>query len=265
MDAEFDTAVARFDQETGIGTVLMNRPDSLNALNGQLRDDIIASLEWLDARNEDAEGVALRAVVLEGAGGNFCAGADINEFEDHTLAERDTRPHYEVIMDFPVPVIAKIEGYCLGGGFETALACDFRLVHAESRLGLPEVGLGIIPGAGGIQFVSRLANPSVAMELAMTTDHVSGREAHDLGLVNGVFDEDEFDEGVLAFVEKIASQPPLAVQAAKRSATMAVQSGLNEGREYDYQQVQPLFGTDDHAAAVRGFAEEDFDPTFEGQ
>lgn len=264
MDTEFNTTAVRFDTESGVGTVSMNRPESLNALNGQLREDIVASLEWLDARNDEGDGVPLRIVILEGVDGNFCAGADINEFADHSLVQRDGRPHYEVIMDFPVPVVAKIEGYCLGGGLETALACDFRLAHAESQLGLPEVGLGIIPGAGGIQFVSRLAGPSVATELAMTTEHISGREASDLGIVNDAFDDGKFDDGVQEFVERIASQPPLAVQAAKRSARMAVQAGLTEGRQYDRRQATSLLDTEDHAAAARAFAEDDFEPTFEG-
>jgi len=262
MDVEFDATVVRFDEERGVGTITMNRPESLNALNTQLREDVVAGLEWLDARNDDADGVPLRIVVLEGTDENFCAGADINEVSD--LADRDGRPHYEVIMDFPVPVVAKIQGYCLGGGLETALSCDFRIAHAESQFGLPEVGLGIIPGAGGIQFVSRLVNPAVAKQLAMTTEHISGREASNLGLVNDVFDDGEFEDGVKAFVDRIAGQPPLAVQAAKCSARMAVQTTLAEGREYDRRQSEILLDTDDHAEAARAFVEDDIEPTFEG-
>lgn len=264
MREELDTTVVEFDAESGIGHLTLNRPDSLNALSSQLREDIVAGLRRLEAHNEDADGIALRAVIMEGAEGNFCAGADINEFEDAALGERSERRHYDFVADFPVPVVAKIRGYCLGGGLETAMACDFRFAHEESRFGLPEVNLGIIPGGGGVQFVSRLANPSAAKELAMTGEHITAQRARELGIVNRVYGDD-LDEETRAFAGTIASKPPLAIQAIKRSADVAVQTGLAEGREYDRRQFQPLFETEDFEEGTRAFAEDDYEPEFKGR
>lgn len=264
MREEYETTIVEFDAETGIGHLTLNRPDALNALSGQLRDDIIAGLRQLEAENEDADGIALRAVVVEGAEGNFCAGADINEFSDASPGASSERQHYDFIAEFPVPIIAKIRGYCLGGGLETAMACDFRFAEEEARLGLPEVDLGIIPGAGGVQFISRLANPSAAKEIAMTGDHISAERAHELGIVNRVYDDD-LDAAVDEFAETIASKPPLAIQAIKESANMATQTGLAEGRRYDRNLFEPLLDTEDHKEGARGFAEDDYEPSFKGR
>ncbi|MEF8788593.1 MAG: enoyl-CoA hydratase/isomerase family protein [Haloarculaceae archaeon] len=262
MSEEFETTIAEFDEETGVGRVTLNRPDSLNALSGQLRADIVAALRWLEEHNEDS--IALRAVVVEGAEGNFCAGADINEFSEATPGGSAERTHYDFIMDYPAPVVAKIRGYCLGGGLETAMACDFRFAHEDARLGLPEVDLGIIPGAGGVQFISRLANPSAAKEIAMTGEHVTAARAEELGIVDHVHGED-LDETTREFAETIASKPPLAIQAIKDAGNVAVQTGLQEGRKYDRRLFEPLLDTEDHEEGVRAFAEDDYEPEFEGR
>ncbi|ELY64985.1 enoyl-CoA hydratase/isomerase family protein [Natrinema versiforme] len=265
MDESLETVLVQFDDDSGIGTLTMNRPDALNALNGQLRDDIIAGLELLEEENADADGVALRAVVLEGAGEKaFCAGADIGGFADESAGDSSARSHYEVIRDFPAPVIAKIDGYCLGGGLETALACDFRLASEGSTFGFPEVNLGILPGAGGIQYVEKLAGPAVAKELAMTGEHISAERAGEEGIVTHVYADDEFGDEVDAFVTDLAGQAPLAIQGIKKSATMAVQTGLEEGLAYDRQLFEGLLETEDHAEGAAAFAE-DREPEFEGK
>ncbi|WP_254522175.1 enoyl-CoA hydratase/isomerase family protein [Natrinema caseinilyticum] len=265
MDESLDTVLVSYDEETGVGTLTMNRPDALNALSAQLRADIVAGLRLLEEQNEGADGVALRAVVLEGAGEKaFCAGADIGGFSSDSAGGSSDRTHYDVIRDFPTPVIAKIDGYCLGGGLETALACDFRLATEDSTFGFPEVNLGILPGAGGVQYVTKLAGPAVAKELAMFGDHISAERAADEGIVDRVFDSDEFDDEVEEFVSGLTGQAPLAVQAIKKSAQMAVQSGLNEGLRYDRQLFVELLNTEDHAEGAAAFAE-DRDPEFEGK
>ncbi|MXV61430.1 enoyl-CoA hydratase/isomerase family protein [Natronorubrum sp. JWXQ-INN-674] len=265
MDEAFETALVTFDSETGIGTITMNRPDALNALNGQLRDDIIAGLQRLEAENEDADGVALRAVVLEGAGDKaFCAGADVGGFSDDSAGGSGDRSHYEVIKDFPTPVIAKIDGYCLGGGLETALACDLRLASDDSAFGFPEVNLGLLPGAGGVQYVSKLAGPAVAKELAMTGEHISAERAAEEGIVNRVYPAPEFEDEVDEFVTELAGQAPLAVQAIKESAQMAVQTGLEEGIRHDRELFSRLLATEDHEEGAAAFGE-DREPEFDGR
>ena len=263
MDETFETVEIEFDDATGIGYLTLDRPDSLNALSLQLREEIIEGLRALNDLNED--GIDMRVVVIEGAEGNFCAGADITEFEDDAPTTDVDRTHFQFIRDYPVPVIAKIRGYCLGGGLETAMSCDFRFASEDATLGLPEVDLGIIPGAGGVQFISRLVDPSTAMEIAMTGDHISADRAAEAGIVNRVYDEDELDEGVEEFASTIASKPPLSIQALKQSAYMATEMGLDEGLDYDRKLIEPLFGTEDHEEGVRAFAEDDYEPEFKGR
>lgn len=268
MHEELDTVIVEFDADRYVGHLTLNRPDRLNTLSPGLSRDIVAGLELLEEQNEDADGVALRAVVIEGAGDRaFCAGADVTSFGDRSPAADSDRGHYQFIMDFPVPVIAKIHGYCLGGGLETAMSCDFRLATEDAELGLPEVDLGIIPGAGGVQFVSKMANPAIAKEIAMRgqTGFVSGTEAASHGLVNSAHPADELDDAVAGLADRIASQPPLAIQAIKRSANMAVQSNLREGLEYDSRQFAPLLSTEDAEEGMRAFAEDDYEPEFKGR
>ncbi|MCQ4333655.1 enoyl-CoA hydratase/isomerase family protein [Natronomonas sp. F2-12] len=263
MDTTFETTRVEFDDSTGVGRITLDRPDALNALNARLREDIVGSLRALDELNDD--GIDMRVVVIEGAQGHFCAGADITEFEaDAPTADVD-RTHYRFIRDYPVPVVAKIRGYCLGGGLETAMSCDFRFASAEATLGLPEVDLGILPGAGGVQFISRLANPSVAMEIAMTGEHISADRAAEVGIVNHVYPEAELDDAVGEFAETIAAKPPLSIQAIKQSANYATEAGLEAGIEYDRTLIEPLFGTDDHEEGVRAFSEDDYEPEFHGR
>lgn len=263
MRETLETTDIEFDEETGIGRLTLNRPDALNALSGQLREDIIESLHLLEAENEKRDEIALRTVIIEGAEGNFCAGADINEFSESNPGTSSERAHYDFIMDFPAPVIAKVNGYCLGGGLETAMACDFRVAHEDARFGLPEVDLGIIPGAGGVQYISRLANPAAAKEIAMTGEHISATRARDLGIVNQV--HDDLDTATQDFAEKIASKPPLAIQAIKESASIATQTGLREGRQYDRRLFDPLLKTEDHKEGAKAFAEDDYEPEFTGK
>lgn len=262
MDEEFENVTVSFDEDTGVGYLTMDRPEALNALNGQLTSDIVAGLRELNAINEDT--VDMRVVVLEGTEGNFSVGADINEFGDAGPATQVDRGHYQFIKDYPLPIIAKIRGYCLGGGLETAMSCDFRIAHEDARFGLPEVDLGLIPGAGGVQFISRLANPSVAKEIAMTGDHITADRAKEIGIANHVHGDD-LDEAVDEFAETIASKPPLSIQAIKESGNLATEVGLEEGLTYDRQLFAPLLGTEDFQEGARAFAEDDYEPEFKGR
>lgn len=263
MEETLNTVLVKFDSQTGVGTLTMNRPDSLNAMNTQMREDLQEGLDLLEAQND--ESVNLRVVILEGAGDRaFCGGADINEFSDEPAGDTSDRPLGAMIRDFPAPVIAKIQGYCLGGGLETAFACDLRYASEDSTLGLPEVDLGILPGAGGIQYAAKLAGPAVANELGMTAEHLPADRAAELGLVNRVFPTEEFDSEVMEIAETIAAKAPLAVQAVKKSSQLSTQTGLREGIEYDRRRGQELLGTEDAHEGMVAFAE-DREPEFEGR
>ncbi len=265
MATDLETVNVAFDESTGVGTLTLNRPDKLNTLNQQLREDLVAGLEALEGENEGADGVALRVVILEGAGDRaFCAGADVTEFSEASPGESSERSYGEFIREFPAPIIAKIQGYCLGGGLELAFACDLRFASEDSTFGLPETGLGIIPGAGGIQYLVRLAGPAVAKELVMEGEHFSAKRAADAGLVNDVYPTDELDAEVEAFAEQISGQAPLAIQATKESVAVAQQVGLEEGLAYDNRVATELLETEDAEEGQAAFAE-DREPEFDGK
>lgn len=266
MTDELDTVLVDFDEERGVATLTLNRPDSLNALNGQMHEDIETGLGLLAEYDDEADGVAVRAVVIEGAGDQaFCAGADVTGFSGVSPATFDPHSMRDSVIEFPAPVIAKIHGYCLGGGLELALACDFRIVAKSSRLGFPEVDLGLLPGAGGIQYITRLAGPSFAKELAMTGEHISAERAANEGVVNNVHPDEDLDMEVDAFVETLTAKPPLAIRAVKDSGNIAVETDLREGRKYDRRIFSTLLETEDHEEGARAFAEDDYEPEFHGR
>ncbi|WP_330633009.1 enoyl-CoA hydratase/isomerase family protein [Halocatena halophila] len=261
---EYETVTVEYDSQTGVGHITLDRPDSLNALSEQLSAEIVEALKSLETQGDSSDR-GLRVVVIEGAGEKaFCAGADINGFSSANEGERSERRAHEFIPEFPVPVVAKIDGYCLGGGFELALSCDLRLASDRSTFGFPEVDLGLLPGAGGVQFVTKLCGPAVAMELAMTGEHVAADWVHEKGLINRIYDSEEFDESVDSFVASLAEQAPLAVQAIKRSARTAVNTSRQEGRRYDRQQFNSLLNTEDFEEGAAAFAE-NRDPEFVGR
>jgi enoyl-CoA hydratase/carnithine racemase len=266
MHEELDTVVVEFDEADGVGTLTLNRPDSLNAMNMQMREDIETGLGMLAERDEEEEGIAVRVVVIEGTGEKaFCAGADITGFSGVSPAAFEAHGMRDSVIEFPAPVVAKIDGYCLGGGLELALACDIRIASESSRLGFPEVDLGLLPGAGGVQYVSRLAGPAIAKELAMTGEHMGGERAAEEGIINHVHDDEEFEAEVEGFVGTLAAKPPLAIRAIKDSGNVSVESGLREGRKYDRRVFSTLLETDDHEEGARAFAEDDYDPEFVGK
>ena len=266
MHEELETVLVDFESEMGIATLTLNRPDALNAMNAQMRTDIETGLSLLEERDEEAEGVAVRAVVIEGTGDRaFCAGADITGFSDVPPAAFEPHSMRDSVIEFPAPVIAKIHGYCLGGGLELALACDFRIASESSRLGFPEVDLGLIPGAGGVQYVTRLAGPAFAKELAMTGEHVPAERAGEEGILNYVYADEALDSEGESFVERIAEKPPLAIRAVKDSGNVAVETDLREGRKYDRRVFATLLGTEDHAEGARAFTEDDYEPDFVGK
>src|SRR5262249_13822444 len=191
-----------------VAILTINRPDKLNALNIPTRNEILAALDQLE-KDE-----AVRVVVITGAGEKaFIAGADINEFAGMTaVAQRAVmkgRRAFDAVEDFRKPVIAMINGFALGGGCELALACDIRIASTKARLGQPEIKLGIIPGGGGTQRLTRLIGEGKAMELALTGDMISAEEALTLGLVNHVVAPENLEEKTFEIANKIAEMSPV--------------------------------------------------------
>src|SRR5438067_7799565 len=211
-----------------VALITINRPKKRNALNIQTRTVGAAILDEL----RDDEGVGV--VVFTGAGDKaFIAGADIAEFAGRTaLTQRDVmvaRSLFNAIDNFPKPVIAMINGYCLGGGCELALACDLRLASETASFGQPEINLGIIPGGGGTQRLTRLVGEGKAMELILTGEIIDAKTAFAIGLVNHVVPPDQLEAKTMDIANRIAEKGPVSVALAKEAIKIASRSNLDEG------------------------------------
>ena len=218
-----------------------------------------------DLRDDDD----VRALVLTGAGDKaFIAGADIGEFKDQTPVDQYRSMQegniYSALEAYPKPVIAMINGYCLGGGCELAMACDIRIAASGARLGQPEMNLGLIPGGGGTQRLPRLVGEGRAMKLVMTGEMISGDEAADMGLVDEVADDADLEDRTLELARTIASKSPVALQAAKESILAARRTSLDEGLKFERGWFSLLFSTRDKEEGVEAFLDKR-EPEFTGE
>lgn len=237
-----------------VAIITINRPDKLNALNIQTRSEGAAALEELAADD------SVNVVVITGAGEkSFIAGADISEFAGRTpLMQRDVMrgPSLFTAFDnFPKPVIAMINGFCLGGGCELALACDLRIASDKARFGQPEINLGIIPGGGGTQRLTRLVGEGKSMEMILTGDMIDAATALSIGLVNQVFPAAELTEKTLEIAAKIAEKSPVATRLAKESVKLASRSNLDEGLKREVDLFALCFSSADKDEGVAAFLE----------
>lgn len=260
MTRSFDTIEWSFDESSGIGRVVLDRPDSLNALSAMLRtefDEAFAAFRDLD---ESADGVAVRAVVVSGAGRAFCVGADVDEFAAGTDL---THPEmvYEAASQFAGPVVAEIDGYCLGGGLVLAFSCDFRFASERSEFGLPEVDLGIPTVGGGLGALRAAVGPSRAKRLAVTGERFDAERAAADGLVNEALPHEGLSERVDSFAETIASKPPLAVRS---SLDIVEAYGHEPPAQLERREDQRLRQSEDYREAVAAFRE-DREPEFDGR
>lgn len=236
----------------GIGIVTLNRPRVLNALNQALMEELADAMEALDRDD------AVRCLVLTGNERVFAAGADVHEFAEATPAEmvRAYRFHqWERIRRVGKPVIAAVSGYALGGGCELAMACDVVIASETARFGQPEIRLGLIPGAGGTQRLTRAIGKSRAMELVLTGRHLTAAEALRLGLISRVVPVELYLEEAKALAREIAAQPPIAVRMAKEAVLQAFETTLAGGLEFERRCFHLLFGTEDKREGIRAFLE----------
>jgi enoyl-CoA hydratase len=237
-----------------ISILTINRPDKRNALNQATRDEMLHALDSLQASADS------RVLIVTGAGDKaFIAGADIGEFEGRTpLTQRDSmkgRRIFDAVEEFPKPVIAMINGFCLGGGMEFALACDLRFASDNAKLGQPEINLGIIPGGGGTQRLTRLVGEGKAMELILTGDFVDAAQAKEIGLVNDVYPAAQLRDRVYAQAARLAEKSPIALSMAKEAVKTASRMNLREGLHRETDLFCLTFGSEDKAEGVRAFLE----------
>ena len=231
----------------------LSRPEKLNALSAAVEREL------LDALVGD-EVASARAVVITGAGRAFSAGADVEEMRDATPERivsyyRDTGDVYERIAALPQPTISAISGYCLGGGFELALATDFRIVDETAVFGLPEVALGIIPSSGGTHRLVRAIGPTRAKEFLLLRERFDAREALAAGLVTEVVPPGEAEQRALHVAARVAELPPLAVAVAKQAADRMGESSREAAIVLERLAYAALAQTQDARAAMRAFTE----------
>lgn len=238
-----------------ITVVTVHRPEKLNALDHDTIALLTATFERLGADD------SVRAIVLTGAGEKaFIAGADVKGLSTQGVLDGKANARHgqrltAAIENAPKAVIAAINGFALGGGLEMALACDLRYASTNAKLGLPEVSLGIIPGYGGTQRLPRLLGPGKALELVMTGDPVTAEEALRIGLVNGVFTQDELLAGVKAVAKRIVSRGRNAVALAKQAVRRGIHLPLREGLELEADLFGMISSTDEMREGTRAFLE----------
>jgi enoyl-CoA hydratase len=240
------------ERHGAVAVVTVNRPDKRNALDAETRREFLETLERLRAERE------VRVVVLTGAGHKaFIAGADVTEFATRTPVDQyrvSRMPSvYQAADEFPKPLIAMINGYCLGGGNELAMACDIRIASDRAKFGQPEVNLGILPGGGGTQRLPRLVGLGMAFKLIYSGQIIDAAEAHRIGLVDEVVPHAELAERTLLLAETIASKSPVALQLIKEAIRASVRSPLDDGLRHEQGLFALAFSTKDKAEGVAAF------------
>ncbi|MWG35981.1 3-hydroxyacyl-CoA dehydrogenase/enoyl-CoA hydratase family protein [Halomarina oriensis] len=244
--------------EDGLLEITLDRPERLNALNGDLMEEV---MHLLDTTPTDD----VRAVTFEGTGGRaFSAGADITGFAGIEPHEKGVTEFFETVANYPKPTLAKIDGYCLGGGNELALACDLRIATEDSEFGFPEINLGLIPGGGGTQRAIRMLSDARAKELVFRGHRIDAELAEEWGLINRAVDDDEFDDVVAEYVDDLVTGPPIALEKAKRVMNAGRDQDLSAGLELEAQAFGLLLGTEDMQEGAAAFME-DREAEFEGR
>ena len=236
-----------------VGVITLNRPQVLNALNTQLVTELGAALEAFE------NDTTVKAVILTGSEKAFAAGADIKEMKDKTYQEAYREDFitktWEQVAKFRKPIIAAVSGFALGGGNEVAMMCDFIIAGENAKFGQPEVSLGIMPGAGGTQRLTRIIGKSKAMDLCLTGRMMDAVEAERAGLVSRIVPVEKLQEEALAIAEKIASMSLPSLMMIKESINEAYEGSLREGIHLERRLFQSTFATDDQKEGMTAFVE----------
>lgn len=238
--------------EDQIGIVTLNRPKVLNALNHELMGELVKALEAFDRDD------AVRVIVLTGGERAFAAGADIKEMSEETtvsIMDKDQFSTWDRIKLIRKPIIAAVSGYALGGGCELVMNCDIIVASETAQFGQPEINLGVIPGAGGTQRLTRIVGKYKAMELILTGRPFTALEAQQLGLVNKVAPVELFLEEAKTMAREIAKKSPIAVKLAKEAIMKTFETTLNEGLQFERKNFYMLFSSEDQKEGMKAFME----------
>lgn len=249
-------------EDNEIGMIIINRPELRNALNTDTLLEIETALDQLRSNEE------VRVVIFTGAGEkSFAAGADISQLNKRTMIEAlqpNMTATYRKVEDYEKPTIAAINGFALGGGLELALACDIRIASLHAKMGLPEVGLGIIPGAGGTQRLTRIIGKGKAMDLILTGDIITAEEAEKWGLVSRTVPQDELIETAREYARKISLKGPLALRLVKAAVNRGADIEMETALYLEKLTQTILIGSEDKKEGTQAFLEKRL-PVFKGR
>ena len=235
-----------------VGLITLNRPEAMNALNNQLMRELMDALEAFDKND------AIGAMVITGNEKAFAAGADIKEMADKSIEQMMDRDHVAIfgrIRTIRKPVIAPVSGWALGAGCEDALSCDMIVASESAKFGQPEINIGVIPGAGGTQRLTRALGKVIAMEMILNDRRLTAQEAYQFGLVNRVVPVERYLEEALKLAQEIAGRAPVAVRAAKKMINQAFERTLADGLTEEKQEFYNLFATEDQKEGMQAFIE----------
>jgi enoyl-CoA hydratase len=262
---EYKNTLYEKDKEKGIVKLTINRPEVRNALNAATRQEIRSAIEEIE-KDED-----IRVVIITGAGEKaFVSGADITAFKDATpiMMEKSASTLGQQLLsdieNLPVPVIAMINGFCLGGGQELAMCCDIRIASENAKFGQPEINIGIFPGAGGTQRLPRLVGWGRAKELMYTGRIIDAAEAERIGLVDKVVPQERLETEVKQLAETIASKSPLIIKLVKKTINKGMYTDLAAGLAYEKANFALCFASEDRIEGVTAFLEKR-KPEFKGR
>jgi enoyl-CoA hydratase len=254
-------SLVQVERDGAIAVLLLNRPEALNALSDELMDELVSALEELDRDK------AVRAIVLGGSERAFAAGADIGELAEVSAIElyyQRRIERWDAIRGLWTPLVAAVSGYCLGGGCELAMACDLIVASESAEFGQPETGLGIIPGAGGTQRLSRAVGKALAMDVILSGRRLSAQEAHAAGLVARVVAKEAWLVEAKRVAHAIAEKGPVATRLAKESVDRAFESTLATGLEAERRALYLAFASQDAKEGLTAFTEKR-KPEFKGR
>jgi len=239
-----------FEKEENIAVITFNRPEAMNALNNQTRAEFRSAIDEVAADDE------IKVLILTGSGKAFVAGSDIKEFNATTpyMAHNIMRLG-EMVEKLEKPVIAAVNGFCLGGGNEIAMGCDIIIASEKAKFGQTEINIGIIPGGGGTQRLPRLIGACRAKELIFTGDIIRAEEADRLGLVNRVVPMDELMPTAKELAKKIATKSAAALKLAKTAINRGMQTNLESGLKYEYELYSMSLSLEDKTEGVNAFLE----------
>ncbi|WP_022818721.1 enoyl-CoA hydratase-related protein [Fusobacterium russii] len=243
-----------YKSENFIAVLTINRPNALNALNSKVLDELRETFDKIDLETT-------RVVIITGAGEkSFVAGADISEMSTASISEAEKfgkkgNDVFRKIETFPLPVIAAINGFALGGGCELAMSCDIRICSENAVFGQPEVGLGITPGFGGTQRLARLVGLGKAKELIYTGNNIKAEEALKIGLVNHVYPLENLMEEAVKLAAKIAKNAPIAVRASKKAINTGIDTDMDRAIIIEEKIFSSCFETEDQKEAMKAFLE----------